>query len=397
MKNVHRLASIVLACFVASNASSASARPRGSDDIVDGVQVGVGSCSFVEARDDETKSRIFAAIATAAISKGVNLLASAVTEAAKAKTWSATGARNFEASSDKFPQCVQVARGRFYSKDAVVGPWVQSWKGNANALRENGLFLADTPDFFFEGEISLSSDKSALAIRPVFSSFNRPIGTRWLRPGRARSIAVFFAITPPGTSPNLANAPAASLVLGELQPAASKIYAQGGKTYRSPLESTWFTLTKTEARKPFTVHALVTETQGASAFLAFIGSVLSEDKVKQEIAAQANQLVVPGAAAAAAAAEAQTTATNDNSADQKFATAVAKLDTCRAATTGVVAAASEAKIALRNYMLADQALDEKSRTGLITEDQLNKLDLTNAATLKVSCEELYQHLVNGGA
>jgi len=47
--------------------------------------------------------------------------------------------------------------------------------------------------------------------------------------------------------------------------------------------------------------------------------------------------------------------------------------------------------------LADQALDEKSRTGLITEDQLNKLDLTNAATLKVSCEELYQHLVNGGA
>lgn len=86
--------------------------------------------------------------------------------------------------------------------------------GSKDALVANGTYPAATPDFFFEGEIIGSKDKTSLAVRPTVSYLGTPIGQRALRPGRARSIALFLAITAPGSKPSLDTAPAASLDLG---------------------------------------------------------------------------------------------------------------------------------------------------------------------------------------
>lgn len=380
-------------------AGSAQAQPPAhKEEVVSGVQVGIGRCAFAAPRSGEDRERILSVIAGAAISKGVNLLTSAITSAAAAKTWTASGSRNFETTSDDFPQCVQIARGKFYANRAELGGWATRWhETNRTALLANGLFLAETPEFFFEGEFSASEDNSALSIRPVYSAYNGPIGKRFLRPGSNRSIAVFLAITAPGTKPSLETAPAATIILGEQTPPTYKSYPPAGKTYRSPVESTWFTLAKADTRKPFTLHALVTETQGADAFMAFIASVLSEDKVKTAITTQASQILIPSVGAAADATEAAAAAKAANNADQLFAAAMSKLDACRTAAPGaLIAAASQAKVALRDYSFADRALAPDARTDLVGDEQINRLRLEKPEMLKQACEATYQEIVASG-
>lgn len=387
-----RLVSLAATAAMTFYQSPAFAAAPQSDYYVETTQVGVGACSFAYPRTNEGETKIAAALVTAAISQGVNLLVNAVADAAKAKTWSATAARNFQAKSGNFPQCVQVARGRFYTTSPHLGPWADTWTGRKEALISNGLFLADTPDFFFEGEITASEDKSALSVRPVYSNFQRPIGTRALRPDPSRGIAVFLAITGPGGDPKLATAPAASLILGHQAPGTVKTYAEPGKTYRSPMESSWFTLTKADTVKPLTISALVTETQDASAYWDFISKVVGDATVKQQLTSQLNTIFVPGAAAAEAATEASAASKAEDTADQKLAAAIAKLDACRTATSGVVTAASDARVALRAYMAADQAVDKASQTGLVTQTQIDQLNLRQPTTLKQACQAVYDGL-----
>ncbi|HEU0134039.1 MAG TPA: hypothetical protein VFR28_04380 [Allosphingosinicella sp.] len=380
---------------VSAAAVAAEPPPAPGYETVEGLQVGIGRCSFAPERSREGQDRILAAIATAAISKGVNLLASAIADAGAAKTWKISGSRNFQATSNTFPQCVQVVRGKFYSNLGELGTWANNWKQEQRtALLENGLFLAEPPDFFFEGEFVASEDQTALAVRPVYSSFARPLGTRMLRSGKSRNIVVFLAITPPGTKPSLETAPAATIILGEHKPNTVKRYRPGGETYSSPLESPWFTFAKVDARKPFTVTALETETQGKNEFLAFVGAVVSDEKVKTAANTELTQLLIPSVRASAEATETNAEVTAENGADEKLGLAIAKLDACRTATSGVVTAGSAAKIALRNYWVADQALDEGSRANLVTQDQIDQLDLTRPQSIKQSCESVYQALTS---
>ncbi len=389
MRCVTRLA-VVAALSIPSSVSAQMLDPG----VVEGLQVGIGACSFAEPRpkDGGEDRAILEALATAAISKGVNMLASAIAEAGKTKTWSAAGSRNFQASSSTFPQCVQVARGRFYLDRTDLGPWATAWSGRSEALKSNGLFLADHPDFFFEGEFVGSADQAALSIRPVFSGFVEPIGTRWLRPGRKRSIAVFLSITPPGTKAALETAPAATLILGEHAPGARRRYAKGGETYSGPLEASWFTFAKADATKPFTIHTLVTETQGGSDFYEFVGAVVNDDKVKQATTTGVAELLIPSVGAAASATERQTAATAQNTADERLGTALEKLSACAKAITGQVAAGSSAKVALRNYQIADRALDKDDRSNLVTQSQIDQIDLRAPEGLPAACQAVYDNL-----
>ena len=392
MMKIANLVSFLTATSLATSVAQGARTPALSkDEVVSGVQVGIGECAFAPVRSEGEEGRIASVIAAAAISKGVNLLTSAVTAAAQSKTWTATGSRNFQASSKGFPQCVQVVRGKFFANKTDLGTWANSWPGQKGPLTKNGLFIAETPDFFFEGEIAASNDSSALAIRPVYSAFSRPIGTRLLRPGKDRSIAIFLAITVPGAKPNLETAPAATIILGEQLPPTYKQYPLGGTTYRSPLESTWFTFAKVDTLKPFTLHALVTETQGPDAFMAFIASVLSDEKVKTAITTQASQILIPSVGAAAEATEAQAAVTAANNADQKLATAITKLDACRtSAPTGLVVAASQAKVAVRDFKVANDAAPQTERSTDISQELITKIDLSKPAKLKQACEDAYQ-------
>jgi hypothetical protein len=387
----------ILAIGLILPSASAAAPTTANVDTVAGLQVGVGTCSFATPRPatGAEQGRIFSAILAAAISQGVNLLGTAIKNAGAAHTWSINGSRNFEAATNNFPQCVQVARGRFYSIESTVGPWANSWteQGRA-ALMHNGLFLSDAPEFFFEGEIVPSTDNSALTIRPVYSSFERPLGNRMFRLDRSRSIAVFLSITPPGTAADLEGAPAATIVLGEHVPHSARRYRERGTTYSTPLESNWFTITEADTRKPMTMNVMVSETQGANAFLSFIGSVLTDETVTSEATTRIREIVVPADRAAAAANAATAAVTAQNTADEKFGEAIAKTSDCADATENVLSAAVAARAALRAHMLADNALpaNDPNRVNIIHQQDIDSIDLSTPSSVQEACRTIYRRL-----
>ncbi|SFO36498.1 hypothetical protein [Sphingomonas sp. OK281] len=389
---------IAVAAVMFPNAASAKdARPGDYEATV----VSVGKCAFTEndGASDEGQKRILGAIAAAAISQGVNLIGKALGEAAKAKTWTVTAARNIEPSETTFPQCIQVVRGRMWAEAPATertSSWTDGLEVSRNALVANGTYPAATPDFFFEGEIIGSKDKTSLAVRPTVSYLGIPIGERALRPGKARSIALFVAITAPGSQPSLDTAPAASLNLGRHEPGVIVRYPSRTSTNSSPRESAWFTLAKTQAAKPLTVSVLTTETQSESGFLSFIATVLSDEKVKTEVTTQLQQALIPATAASAAAADDVKLAGLRTAAETAFATALAKVQSCMAGPALITQAGADAKGALRTYVAADQALavGDKARSGALNLDLVERIDLTRPATIAGSCRAINdQYLV----
>lgn len=359
--------------------------------------VGVGSCAFT-ANDDaaaEGQKRIMGAIAAAAISQGVNLIDKAIGEAAKAKTWTATASRNIEPSDTTFPQCVQVVRGRMWSNapTAKQPQWTDGLETARAALVANGIYPAATPDFFFEGEIIGSKDKTSLAIRPTFSYLRVPIGERTLRPGKSRSVAVFLAIGAPGAKPSLDTSPAATLTLGRHEVGQPVRYPGRTATYSSPRESAWFTLAKPQAAKPLTVSVLTTETQSESGFLSFIATVLGDEKVKTEVTTQLQQAVIPAVGATAAAADDAKLAGLRTAAETTYAAALTKVQACMANPATITQAGADAKSALRTYVAADQALPagDKAKWGALTLDLVEQIDLSRPAAIATSCKASNDH------
>ena len=75
-------------------------------NIVEGMQVGVGDCVTTQ---PPTGKGLTDTVLTALVSKGVNLIGNALTEAGKDKTWKVMGSRNL-AGGASFPVCVQVMK-----------------------------------------------------------------------------------------------------------------------------------------------------------------------------------------------------------------------------------------------------------------------------------------------
>jgi len=386
------LAMAMIGVTLPNAAAAKEARPGDYEATV----VSVGKCAFTrdDAAADDGQKRILGAIAAAAISQGVNLIGKAIGEAAKAKTWTATGARNIEPSETTFPQCIQVVRGMMWSELPAAGaatlPWLDGLETARKALAANGTYPAVAPDFFFEGEIIGSKDKTSLAVRPTVSYLRAPIGGRALRPGKARSVAIFLAITAPGTKPSLDTAPAASLNLGRHEPGVVVRYPGRTSTNSSPRESAWFTLAKPQAAKPLTVSVLTTETQSESGFLSFIATVLSDEKVKTEVTTQLQQAVIPAVAASAAATDDIKLAGQRTAAETAYATALAKVQSCMAGPPSITQAGADAKAALRIYVAADRELPpgDKAKSGALNLDLVENIDLNSPATIAGSCKTL---------
>ena len=342
------------------------------------LQISTGDCLVAkQTMDDANTKGALDAIAGAVISQGVNYIGKALTAAGAAKTWTMAGARNIQADSTNFAKCILVVRGRFNTSGGVIGSWTvpNGWPSDlGKKLATKGVHLADAPDFIFEGQVIASSDKSALAIRPIIASYANPIGTRFLRWGTDRNIALFFAITPPGTKPTIETSPAATVILGRFAAATTHFY-ESSAAYTSPYESSWFTLAKADTVKPFTVTVLLSETQDEQQFLTFLGSVLSDPKVTAAATTQIAQSLGTSAGQQASQDTASKAAAAANDADTKLALAIVKLTTCKAAADGTSALTSgaEARNALRNYMMADSLLSSPSR--VIDVGVIEKIDL----------------------
>lgn len=370
---------------------------------VSALQVAIGDCMTdapkAGAKTQPGTRAIVETLATVLISKGVNYLGQAATKAAEAKTWTAQGARNFQAPDAAFPQCLQVVRGRFLTEGPAGTPWelpAQSgWPpGVKKLLDERGLYLTDMPDFLFEARIVPSEDKKSFSVRPAIVTYLAPIDTRFLRPSKDRNIAVFFAFTPPGTKPTLESNPSATILVGAMEPWSTRKYKVDG-AFPSTYESPWFTFSRKDASQALTVTALMTETQGEQAFLKFIGSVLSEPTVSADLKKGAENVVIPSAKEASENTEKNDNVTAVIQRDTYYQQYRVKLADCAKATDGDARrnAAIQAKLAMAAYMKADQATESKN--GDVSPGLINSIKVDGtSADLKDRCQSLLSGLSN---
>lgn len=354
-------------------------------NVTAGVQIGVGAC--VTTATPGGRGLADAAVG-AIVSKGLNLLGNALAEAGKDKTSKAIGARNLAGGDIPLPACIQVVRGRFRT-DAATGnePWLEGVRSGATPrLNANGIWLADKPDFFFEGAVVASGDRTALTVRPLMAALNKPQDAGTYR-GNERSTVLFLTFTRPGTSPNVESNPSATLVLGSLAPGDVLQYPAAPEVGQSsPYEAAWFSMSEADARKPLTVTALISETAPGSPFLTFLGTILNDDAVRKAATDTAKLVLVPGAAVEAEAAQAKEMASAADKADSTLADAISKLAACFTAGADLGKAAA-AKSALRAYLAAVPAARAK-----IDAKAVDTIDLSAPDTVKQRCSDVHERL-----
>lgn len=360
---------------------------------VAGLQLGVGACLTRTPRQrpappaagpGEDKS-LGLALAEALVSKGMGLLGTALSKLGDAQTSSQTAARNYEGVAGALPQCLQVARGKAITETTTPGSWtLEGWPADSAAkLAANGAVLEGPPDFLFEAELVPSTlDPTVLAVQPAKVTLVNSIK----KGGRGdRSIALFFAISPPGSKPNLATSPGAAVVLGALQPSTSRTFAPMGGAPPSvggTLDAAWFSVPKADLAKPLTFAVLETETQAEDKFLKFVGSVLNDKPVMDAATEQVRQIVVPGAADDGKLKEALERIQLQGAANTAQVAAVAKLAACAASATPAVDG-DAARTALKAYYEADRKV--KPPANLIGPSQISAIDVSKP-TVKAACQ-----------
>jgi hypothetical protein len=225
---------------------------------------------------------IGAALASSAITQGVNYLAKALEEAAKATNDRATGSRNVEVTAQSFGPCLQVARGWFFrgfegadqqARQLELGSRTWAASGPVDSVKfamlwQRRLWLAAQPDFVFEArvlasEVALRGKTHLLTLVPVYARLDAPISKALLRPSTAREVAVFFAFHEATADPSAPSNGSGGLSLGRLEGGVDVIFpppdfATDVTPNRSAAESRWFTVALTAEKKPMTVTTLVT-------------------------------------------------------------------------------------------------------------------------------------------
>ena len=376
------ITSTVALCLIAPGV--VAARPTVPKGDFQEPVVATGECAFVAKRaatqppknGDAVEKAILPIIAAGLITQLVNKVGDALSKMGDAKTWPTQAARNFERSGDQLPQCLQLVRGSFANAPGAAGEaWPSDMETARTTLAKNGTFLVEQPDYFFEAEILPSSDKSAFTIRPVISYIGKPAGAQALRASDERIIAIFLSITKPGQSATLATAPGATLKLGKQRAGTWKRFPAPTTTdgFSSPFDASWFSLPSDYQKSPFTMNVLQTETQGESAFLKFIGGVLSDQKVKDETSKQLQQQIIPSVGASAALDAQLALNTLRNKVGSTHTEALNKLDACIANP----ATAASTKEALRNYVAADEALPsgDAAKSGNLTYALVEQINL----------------------
>ncbi|WP_409286764.1 hypothetical protein [Pseudomonas guariconensis] len=357
------------------------------------LQVSIGKCMSVPPPAEEGTRVLGEAVAKVLISSGVNYLGQAAAKAGEAKTWSIQGTRNFQAPAAEFPQCIQVVRGRFHTEGPAAGGWAlppsSKWPADTKSqFDQRGIYLAAMPDFLFEAQVVPSADNKAFSVRPAIATYLSPIATRFLRPSKERNIALFFAITPPGTKPTMENNPSASVLVGAMEPWTTRKYATDSEQ-SSVYESPWFTIGTDDTNKSLTLTVLMTETQGEQAFLKFIGSVLTEPTVVSAANADAQDRFIPSVHRANQAADDRVKIDAEQARDAAYAVYAEKITAC--ANEPDVAArrafAREAKGAMGDYVKAEEGL--LSPKGAISRGLIETIEVNgDSSALLARCKAL---------
>lgn len=389
-----RLTGIVLASLTlgACSHTAGDGKPLvtpSKSDLYYGSQVSLGPCL------GDGESALGTAFATALITTGVNRIGAAIKSAAAGQTTTSLARRNIEISNrGPIGPCVYVARGWFHRArpnfdDASGAGYVQSERtgfvyddaGGRAALWGSGLYLAGTPDFFFQGQVVASEGNRAYTIVPRKAWLAEPLVANDLR-SDARNVLLSFALVPLDKPATLEKG-GSTVVLGRLEPGVMRnfpaqpcagrvrtattngpngpintqtaIGCDGDATgldylvLRSSFESEWFTVSLTADRQPMTLLALASETRGSSAFLAYVSDVFTATAPALNTAL-ANELV-PDSIAAAGEAEITASELLLTGYDTAYGAAATAFAECVAAPANA-AKRTTARVALRNLLAA---------------------------------------------
>lgn len=409
------------ACSGLTMREDAAQRPSYAPEARYGTQVAVGACAFVE-KAPETAT-IGMALLGNAISAGVNHIGAALTEASQEKAVTAKTSRNIMFSSETFGPCIQIVRGWFYPDpypldtkkgvptpdNAKVAAFAQ-WKSRDYIDQKrfdalwinNRLWMAAPPDFMFEGRILVAKD-NALTIAPQYVRMNAPLFTRSLRRDPTRHVAVFISMHTPLAAADAAGNPAATLIIGKLEPGVARTFVDPSDLNRfntpvaainrSPHESDLFTMSVGKEQEAWIVSAAITETQDASKFLAFVAGVFSESKAAVTTAAQ--NAVVPANRASLRETTRQAEEEAQTAYDDKQVAALGALGACRDADKPTPAQVGTVRKTLREF---NQAARAAKKSELAPPACIDKFQMTGAtAAIAAQCTTALQKLEAGNA
>mgnify|MGYP001430134282 CR=1 FL=1 len=382
----------------------------------------VRKCSFVEEKiTAKFVPGILSVLAAGVIAQGVNNVGAALAEAGTPGKWEILASRNFDASTTDFPRCIQIVRGRFFTNPLAADLYLSesknerevSWIADSDEIArdnltragyknmiENGLWLASEPDFMFEGLIRPSKDNAALTIEPAHVSFERPVGKRVFRADADRQIAIFGAIHSPNQQPTLSTNPGFSLVLGRMSPGERRPYRvtqdgpiranNGEEVLSSPFETGWFSLAPGETASPYTASILITETQGANAFFAFLGAVLQDPTTKTGVTEALKDALIPSERRAAELSERQAESENNVNFTKALGEALSNLQACQSAKDEEVL--SKASLAKQNMISANFAAAKARADAPFSSGKINGIDLRKPASdLRAACKDAAEH------
>lgn len=371
--------------------------PSGSVNTYYGTETGITKCPLSRPDDEGPFAAIISSLIASTVQVGVERIGTALKEAAKEHTSKVQAERNVLIRQGDL-ECVTIVRGWFYrdplASSSEGGPTNQELgearfpldglinKVDHFRLWNAGLWVADQPDFAFEGQFAAiqagdGQPTDTYSLLPRVAILNETAESRFLRSDSERFVSVFLGFEDVAASLDVKANPGATIILGKLrqaepvtwpleeqpaQPAANVVDPVGiGKDNyninRLPWESEMFKLTLGDAPKPLRLKVLVTETQGESQFLSFVSAVFA--KSQTTIATELTNLADPAkrAEAEAAAEKAQLTAL-DKAATQR-ANVISKLIACGNGTKGYASLAAEVHKAMRAYDAARGAIGER--------------------------------------
>ena len=392
------IVTLVLAVLVSgcTHVTGAGSPPGGltRDSAVYDTRTSMGPCL------GQAHADLPAAIASSIVASGVNRIGAALEEAAKARTDTTLAQRNVLLSNGgQLGPCVFVARGWFNS-GAGGGGGLGEFAGDAVALRGLGLDLAAEPDFYFEGQVFSTRNRTVHTIAPLRTWFREPLVTSHIR-GDRRSLSVSFAFVPQGKPVTTATG-GTTVVIGDMEPGDSResdavwcAMALGGAAANGPCtgaepdaygfvlgqeQSEWFAVELTPDLKPMTLAALVTETREPSAFLGFVAAIFKENQAA--ITSEAQGELIPSVADANRETELTARDQAEANYDAAWSKAATTLTTCAAAGSAPTTRLT-ARTDLRAFIQVARRAD---RVVTALESRLAAIRLDDATDFREDCQ-----------
>lgn len=169
-----------------------------------GTEVSLGPCVFLRKPGESALTGLLSTLGGQLITNTVDWFGKALEISAKGgdgdgKVESSIGRRNVEISKTSLGPCIQLVRGKFFRNPSLVqnpqAAWIDQYFDKSvrfGWLWNNRLWLADTPDFMFEGVIVRSEDDSAFMTIPVYARLDEPMAQPIFRRDKDRFVTLSF-------------------------------------------------------------------------------------------------------------------------------------------------------------------------------------------------------------